>query len=157
MLRRMEFNADRIKIGLVGSQVFEETLLGLVGLNVAAQSVILKVAHETSARHTIRNIPLAICQAADPLLRGDQKELEQWLARQQPSLFDTHPSSRRRIAEARRLNERGIFSSNRYASEIFRDLTDLCEKVTEDCYRNETGLVKRSERQQRKDWLVKDD
>jgi hypothetical protein len=143
--RKMEFNADRYQIGLVGTKNYKQSARRLVELSVAEEIGRDYVIGSLSAQGLPDDFPAFVTGLADSDKRV-RKKAKRLIENERLSLLTTHPTMRSRIAAAERLDAPGIFQSELPASILFRDFSKDCRELTKMLYSMRFGSeVKSSE------------
>lgn len=136
--RKMEFDADRYEIGLVGSKAFKQSTRRLVELSVASAIAQEHAYSSLSAQGLPDDLPAFVAGLADSDKRV-RKKAKRLIDNQKRSWLTTHPTSRSRIAAAERLDAPGVFHSELPASILFGDFTRHCRDLTRLLYRLRFG------------------
>lgn len=151
LFRQMEFDADRYEMRLVGSATFESTERRLLVLSAAMQWTYADIDRRLLAGKTPENLPRLMAANVVQMPSDLVAKIDKSLEHEKTSFFSTHPSSRDRIAKARRENAPGIFHLEGPATDVFRDFDGLAKRVSIDFYRrfgisvNEDRLEKADE------------
>jgi len=133
LLRRLEFNADRYSLGVIGTQSFKEATKQIVALNVA---------HDAAWRHVFNRyhaqyLPDDFAEFTVSIARRSgrlKKRTNRLIRRQKPNWLSTHPPTEARIAAAKRLDLPGIFQSSLPGKALFHDFYDLSSQVSRMLY-----------------------
>jgi len=131
--RKMEFDADRYEIGLVGSKTFKQSTRRLAELTVANAIGQEFACGSLSAQGLPDNYPAFVTGLADSDKRV-RKKAKKLIENEKRSWLTTHPTSRSRLALAERLDAPGVFHSELPASILFRDFTAHCRDLTKMLY-----------------------
>lgn len=133
LMRRMEFDADRYEISLVGSEVFEQTSNRLVALNVAYETAFKHVFGGMRGDHLPSDFPSFVVGIADQSQKL-QKRAKNRIKNEKWKALATHPPTRDRIKVARKLDEPGVFRSDLPASTLFSNFRGLCTSMSNAMY-----------------------
>jgi predicted Zn finger-like uncharacterized protein len=136
LLRQMEYHADMFEIRLCGSKNFEQTTRRITELGIASQVAQYALIQEFVKGKRIEDIPATIVENADKLNREQEKTVKKMLESEPTGILDTHPSSKDRIAAARRINAEGVFDLDVPASVLFQHFDAITKNVTADIYRS---------------------
>ena len=136
--RKMEFDADRYEIGLVGTRTFKQTTQRMVELALANAIAQDFAFGSLSAQGLPDNFPAFVAGLADSDKRV-KKKAKKHIRTERSAWLTTHPTMRSRIAAAERLNAPGIFDSPLPASMLFRDFNKNCRELTRTLYRLRFG------------------
>lgn len=139
MLRQMEFDADRYEARLAGARAFEQTMLRLHLLNIAAGQTFGILARSWDEGHLPEKLPDLIVQLADRVPAELEAKVVESLSSGKTGWFDTHPAEAERIARARRESADGIFRLEAPATALFHDFDDLSRDATLKYYRDTLG------------------
>jgi len=138
--QQMEFDADRYQVRLAGSHTVENTLPYLALLDAGHQLAISTLIESLSRREVVDDYPRLILEKSKQLPPEIAKKIKKAMRTQQTRWFDTHPSLRDRIENARRENAPGILHSEYPASVLFRDFDRFCQKYTRYYFKQEIGM-----------------
>ena len=131
MLKQMEYDADRYEVQLAGSEEFGATFQRLGELGAATGR-----AHDECFlgfkrdRALPDNFPAYIGALSRRMTPEDRESLRKTMARQGSGLFSTHPATKSRVAEAKKLNQPGLYTDSAPARELFGDFDAACKKAT---------------------------
>ncbi|MFO1094683.1 MAG: M48 family metalloprotease [Planctomycetaceae bacterium] len=131
--RRMEFDADRYEIGVVGTKTFKQSTRRLVELDVASAIAQEFAFGSLNAQGLPDDFPAFVAGLAD----GDKrvrKKAKKLIREERSSWLKTHPTMQSRIAAAERLDAPGIFHSELPGSIVFRDFRSHCRELTRTLY-----------------------
>lgn len=141
LLRQMEWNADRVQIQLVGSEVFEATFRRLCVLSEARREVYRRLRLSGGkASGMPDDLPQAVVRAANAV--PDEK-IDRWCERrlaQVEDFMDAHPSDASRLEQARSMAAPGMFRHGSEAVVLFSSFETLSRQVTALHYRDDLGL-----------------
>lgn len=141
MSRKMELHADRYEARIAGSETLESTELKLHEMSVAWDEVSDLQAGWFDGR-LADDVP-ALIAAELAVYQQDSldllREIEFAVFDRRTGLFDTHPSPRDRIANARQENAEGIFRLEYSATTLFADFQRLCKAATVVYYQQMLG------------------
>ncbi len=133
LMRRMEYDADRYGIGIVGSEVFEATSRRLIELSLA-QHIAGDLAFNTlRGDHLPNNFPEFMTAIAntDPRIAKKAKKI---IKKEQSSWFASHPTTAARVRVAERLQAPGIFNVKRPASSLVTGFRGKSKEITQLLY-----------------------
>jgi len=136
LLRQMEFDADRYQVTLVGKKEFEATFsrIELLSFADAAASHICRM---TATRGGLpNNYPAFVLSLSEHMPEAERKKIKKEARKREHSIFDTHPSTKDRIASAKRITSEPIFHCEGAAGDLFRDFNLLSHEVSFDLYRS---------------------
>lgn len=145
MLRQMEFDADRYEAWVAGSEEFESTSRAIVEISVASQSAQSDVRTAWNEQRLVDDLPAFIAGKADLLPQEVRAELRKEMDGSRTGWWDTHPSDRDRIDNARREAAEGLLRLALPASSLFADFPALCRAMTRDSYAAGLGKEFREE------------
>ncbi|WP_254507112.1 M48 family metallopeptidase [Anatilimnocola floriformis] len=161
MLRQMEFDADRYEARLAGSETFGATCRQLRLLQFAWQGAQADLNTYSREGRLADNLPRLLMANLKQLPPEAKQAVEEIIAKEKGSLFDSHPPDQDRIASAQAEQAPGVFFSNLPATAIFGHFDAISRGVTEDLYRSifgpdfqstamhaTDGLLARSEKEQ---------
>lgn len=135
MLRRMEFDADRHEVRLVGVRTFEKTFRRMAVMNAAAEEAAEII---TSCWYNDRypeDYAALVVGLADTMSTRDRDDVYDEMEEAGTGLFDTHPSFEARLASAEKEDTRGVFDIDLPASALFRNLPKLSAAASIDLYK----------------------
>lgn len=140
LMRRMEFDADKLECGLAGSETFGETCFRLhmlaSGTQPAEQSL-----HEAQQSNTLPDDLAQLLQLhASPPSEENRAQFEQALDGETPDRRATHPTTRERIDAARQAGLPGLFTCEAPAHLLLNHPGQLSKNVTLHEYRKLRGL-----------------
>jgi Zn-dependent protease with chaperone function len=129
LLRRMEFDADRYEIAVVGTNVFEETSRRIVELSVA---------HAFASRHVFDSMRgdylpddyAGFVAGLANKSRRVQKKARKLIKKEKSSWLASHPPTRARIRAAEKLDQPGVLHSKRSSSALFRNFQQKSKGLT---------------------------
>ena len=128
--RQMEYDADRYKALLIGSDRFCDTMVELSKLSYAGQR-----AHE-DLQSTFRDGRLPddrvalVIQRRHMMTEEFAAKIEDEVNQEETGPFDTHPGSADRFRAAHRTAPEGQLESSISATLLFDDFTSLCKDMT---------------------------
>lgn len=133
LMRRMEYDADRYEIGIVGSDVFQATLKRLVELSLANE-IAADLAFNTDRGDNLpKNFPEFTAAIADhdPRIAKKARKL---IKKEQSSWFASHPTTAARLRVAERLQEPSIFDVKYPASALVTGFRSKAKDITDALY-----------------------
>lgn len=138
LLRRMEYNADRYEIGLVGSKAFGDTCRRVVQLDLAYAIGGEFVFNNPRGDYLPNDFPSFVVGLANQSKRV-KKKAEKIIETEQPGVLDTHPLMRNRIRAAERQDLPGVFKSSMPAYSLLTNFRELGERLSDNLYRMRYG------------------
>lgn len=131
MFKQMEFDADRYQIRLAGTPAFEPAFHKLAEMSAAYGRVVneCRVAMNRS-QEVPENLPAMIADMARRLTPEARQEARERMEREKVGLIATHPATKDRFAQARELNEPGLYTDEAPARELFGDFDAACVRAT---------------------------
>jgi hypothetical protein len=139
MMRRMEFDADRHEVRLIGVRTFEKTFRRMAVMSAAAEEAGEII---TSCWHNDRypdDYAALVVGLADTMSTRDRDDVYDEMEEAGTGLFDTHPSFDARLASAEKEDTRGVFNIDLPASALFRNLPKLSAAASLDLYKSIFG------------------
>jgi Zn-dependent protease with chaperone function len=137
-LRQMEYDADRYQARLVGNDTLEATMRRIQELDEANQAVFAQLRSLCARGVLPDNLPDLTITAASELagLAASRKSTKEKYKQERPStsIFDTHPSDVARIANVKRRDNKGVFSFEGNARDLFRHFDAIAQGTTWDFY-----------------------
>ena len=148
LMRKREFDADRYEVRVGGFKAFKSTTHKLHELQLCNFWAFRDLYVSAQEEKLANDLPALIVGRMKSLDAKLRKKLQREMNKEKTKLFDTHPSSRERIASARAEKTDGIFRlKNGWdppASIIFRDFGKLSRILTRKLYKDDYGInVKR--------------
>lgn len=138
VLRRMEYDADRMEALVAGTGDFIRTSHSLVFLQIAATMSRADLMETWEARRLADDLPGLIVLNSRHLEKT-RGELLQRLTRQKTRWLDTHPSHDDRIRHVQALGAGGLLCLNARAERLFSNFGDLCLRATMAFYQSQLG------------------
>jgi Zn-dependent protease with chaperone function len=140
-MRQAEYEADRYESRLAGSAEFEATSLRVAGLLAGRQAALAASRASWRDGRLCEDLPglgVALTDRApvEPLNLTAKAMTDVTKA----TIFDTHPPTVLRIANANREMSTGLFNLEGRASELVPELSALARRATCAYYRDEEGL-----------------
>jgi Zn-dependent protease with chaperone function len=139
-LRRMELEADRYQVRVVGTEAFVSTVRELNLLAMAAQRAIIELSRLWKQGQLADNFPGLIVRLRGKYSNGFIQRLLTSLEHGRTAIFSAHPADRDRIALARSEAKEGVLSADLPATTLLSDFQDLCREVTLEFYDRELRL-----------------
>lgn len=131
MFKQMEFDADRYQIRLAGSPAFEPSFHRLADMSTAYGRVINECRVAMNRSHEVpENLPAMVADMARRLTPEARAEAREKMEREKVGLIATHPATKDRFAQARELNEPGLYTDEAPARELFGDFDGACVRAT---------------------------
>jgi Zn-dependent protease with chaperone function len=139
LLRKMEYDADRSEVRLVGIQTFEKTF----------RRIALMSAAEVEAKEIIEgcwmkdrypdDYATLVVGLADTLPKRDREDVEDELEEATTGIFDSHPSFRDRLASAEKEDPDGVCSLRMPALDLFQNYEKLTSAASITHYKSMFG------------------
>jgi Zn-dependent protease with chaperone function len=145
MMRRQEYDADTYEARLVGADVFEQTTRRLQSLIVAQQIALRDLGTNWRERRLADDLPMLICTREAELDDEVRRKITEAFSKAKTGRFSTHPCDRDRIAAARRLNPKPVFSLDIPAGHLFKDFKELCRMASIKFYQLNLGKALKAE------------
>ncbi|MHB8902577.1 MAG: M48 family metallopeptidase [Thermoguttaceae bacterium] len=139
MFRQHELDADRFETRVGGSDCFESTTRRLEVLQLAYQGAIGDLEYGHGEGRLGDNLPLLVLSNARQLPEKVHRALKTHVDESQTGLFDSHPSPRARIENARQEQSAGIYRVELPAHLLFSNFLGLTRSATWDFYRGIFG------------------
>lgn len=139
MLRRMEFDADRHEVRLVGSKESIVTTRRILEINEAFAGCLIEVRDFWNNDQLPDDLPALVGVRSEAITGEQAAAVRKQLEHGKTAFFDTHPSHAARIKFAERLNEEGIFNLDQPATVLFRDVHAAGKKASYAFYREAIG------------------
>jgi hypothetical protein len=141
LLRQMEWDADRVQIQLVGSDVFEATFRRLTVLAEVRRDAYRQLGLDhAQGRALPEDLPGALVRLADAV---PEEKIERWCERRlarSEDFMDAHPSDASRLEQARSMAALGVFRHGREARALFSNFEVLSRQATALHYREDLRL-----------------
>lgn len=134
VLRQMEYDADRYETRVAGAHAFESTAKKLARLNAATNSASSQLAGAQLEGKLVDDLPGLIVLNLSRLPKSVDKELERQLENHRTGWFDSHPTDRDRIANARADGSEGVLTLPGPASQLFGNFEAHCQAATWEYY-----------------------
>jgi Zn-dependent protease with chaperone function len=139
MMRQMEFDADRYQCRVAGSDGFDETFGRLRCVSAAESFALSDLAGAWRERRLADDLA-GFIRARETDMPGELRAaLQEETGGRSTGWFDSHPCHADRLAAAKRLNEKGIFTADAPATELFTDFAALSRIATMLFYRQQIG------------------
>jgi Zn-dependent protease with chaperone function len=138
VLRRMEYDADRIEAHVAGTREFLATSRLLVFLSIAARRARYDLGDAWEQRRLADDLPRLIVAHARQLAEY-RDDILKTLDDQQTSWFDTHPSHADRVRNVQETGATGLLTCDVSAKHLFGDFGALCRRASETLYRSIVG------------------
>ena len=134
VLRRMEYEADRVEAHVAGAREFVRTSKLLVFLSIASRHARENLADAWNQRRLAEDLPALVVAHAkqlaehrDDILKFMQCEKTRW--------FDTHPCYTDRVRNVEALGAAGLVACDVPAKGLFADFAATCRRSTDFLYR----------------------
>jgi Zn-dependent protease with chaperone function len=139
-LRRMENDADLHQMQFCGSASFEQAFVNIEELGYAWQRALAEALDSFGRNRQLpEDFPACVATYARRLTPEQRDEIAATRDREETSFFDTHPSTKSRIAHARALNIQGLYTDDSPARGLFQDFEAACRKATRGEFRAALG------------------
>lgn len=139
--RQMEFDADRHAAVLAGSGAAGSALREILALTYAERSALHDLGEYWSDRQLVRDVPQLVA-AHDRVLRPATRPLlAQWIAGENRSAFDTHPSISERLRALAALDAPGVYRGTHSPTLLFADFRALARRVSAWKYVTSMGVI----------------
>jgi hypothetical protein len=135
----MEYDADLYEIRMSGTTSFESTSYSMALLGIAQENVFTMATLTRRFRVLPDDIPQLVKVRGKKILKENRDEVINSVLVPDTRLFDTHPSMKDRIANAKRQQEKGICKVKAAASVLFRDFGGLSKQLTKKFYAETLG------------------
>ena len=151
LVRQMEFDADLTEAKYVGSEGFVETTKRIPRLAVAEQFAFRDLAMLHNEGRLVDDFPQLIAASIDQIDKKIDKAVAQMQRERETKLFDTHPSDRERVRNARRMRSKPAFQVpdrllRARSSVLLRDVGRVSRAATLELYKHALGAeFKKSE------------
>ena len=109
LVRQMEFDADRLEARYVSSDVFVDSQRRIPRLAIAEQFALADLQLFHSEGRLVDNLPRLIAANIDQIDRKIDKAVAKMQKERETRLFDSHPSDRERIQNAKRVRSQPAF------------------------------------------------
>jgi Zn-dependent protease with chaperone function len=139
LLRRMEFDADRSEVRLVGTRTFEKTFKRFAVLQGAAEEASEIVEGCWIKDRFPDNFAALVVALADEMPVRERRRILEEMEEARTGVFDTHPSFADRLASANQEDPKGVFDLDLPAAALFRQLPKLTEAASLDHYKGMFG------------------
>lgn len=140
-LRQMEFDADRHETRFAGSDCFRSTSRAMARLSASTELAYQQLRGARNSTELVDDLPALIALNESRLDDDLTNQIDQSLTTGQSGWFDTHPTSRDRIAASDREAAPGVFSLDAPASQLFSDFSAQCKATTWEHYRVLLGVA----------------
>jgi hypothetical protein len=140
MLRQMEFDADRFETQVAGSEGFAATTKRLQLLGAGWQRTLAHQQEAFLTKRLVNDLPSLLAIETRRLPAHVEKNVEESLVASKTGWFDTHPSSRDRVAASEALAREGALTGEAPAASLFRDFATTAQKHTAAYYEHECGI-----------------
>lgn len=139
VLRQMEYDADRYEARFAGSDAFETTTTKMARLDVAMQKAYAQIGASHRDGKLVDDLPRLVALNEAKLEPSLSNQLAEYLQNARTGLFDSHPTDKDRIANARREDAEGVFHIKGPAGALFSDFPAQCKATTWEFYREVLG------------------
>ena len=144
LVRQMEFDADRVEARVVGPDVFVESQKRIPRLAIAEQFALNDLETFYSEGRLVDDFPRLIATNIDQIDKKIDKAVAKMQKEKQTRLFDSHPSDRERIQNARRIRTKPAFHVpdkllRARASILFRNIGLVSRGASYEFYRQALG------------------
>ncbi|MFV1884830.1 MAG: M48 family metalloprotease [Balneola sp.] len=136
MLRQMEFDADRYEIRFGGSRQFVKTTKKLKLISINWAIMYQGVFESWSNKKLSNDIPMYLAHKVSNPNEQLASHIEKEIEETKTGFFDTHPSDKERIENAKKENSPGIFNLDVPALQLFRNFERYSLKTSVLFYKN---------------------
>jgi hypothetical protein len=138
VLRRMEYDADRMEALVAGTGDFIQTSHSLAFLALAGQLSRADLAESWEERRVADDLPRLIV-ANGKHLSSTRRDLLARVERQKTRWLDTHPAHTDRIRAVESIGCAGLMQCDSPATRLFANFDGLCQRATQAFYRGTLG------------------
>ncbi len=139
MLRQMEFDADKYTTRVIGSAAGGSMLRLLPLLDYSTHQSFEDVNQLWKSKRLPASVPDMIAARLQSLSASDKANLEKAADQRKAGWFDSHPTTKARIAAMAARSEKAVFVSDAPASCLFTDFSAVSRLMTSDLYRGSLG------------------
>ena len=140
--REMEWDADRQAVHLAGTKAFVESSAVIERYGVAYSVTIDNLIALFHNGALVDNVPRLMMHIGRTMPAAVIRRVAEDTEKERQSRFDSHPPTRDRVNAARELNQKGILSLGRPATDLVDNWIPLCKKITMDFYTEKLGLAR---------------
>lgn len=134
VLRRMEYDADRVEAHVAGCREFATTSRLIMFLQIASRRAHADVADAWEQRRLADDMPRLVVAYARELARHKDDILKA-IDEQTTGVFDTHPCHTDRVAAVNETEAPGLVACDVAAKHLFRNFDATCKSATQTMYR----------------------
>jgi Zn-dependent protease with chaperone function len=138
VLRRMEYDADRVEAHLAGCREFVKTSKLMLFLSIAARRARYDLADAWEQRRLADDLPRLIVAHARQLAES-RDDILNILEKQTTRWFDTHPCHNDRVRNVAATGASGLLKCDVSSRHLFGDFDALCKRATVAFYRTVVG------------------
>ena len=138
--REMEWDADRHAVQLAGTKAFVESSALLERYGVAYAVTIENLIAMFHGGALVDNVPRLMMHIGRTMPAAVIRRIAESTEKRKQDRFDSHPPTRDRVNAARELNQPGIISLQRPATDLVDHWVPLCKKITMDFYTEQLQL-----------------
>jgi Zn-dependent protease with chaperone function len=138
VLRRMEYDADRVEAHIAGCSEFLKTNRLMTFLAIAARRAHFDLADAWEQRRLADDLPRLIVSHARQLAEH-RDDILKLIDSEKTNWFDTHPCHTDRVESVRATGAGGLVNCDFAAKYLFKDLAALSKEATRACYRSLVG------------------
>lgn len=139
LLRQMEFQADKVAIGIVGGDTFASMVLEAKVIESAWGLANRSLGLSLREGRLADDLPALVSAHTRVFIPDVRRRMERGLIAEKSTWFDTHPSLGERVERARRAGVRGAFRSKGPARSLFADFQSLSLQATMAFYQRDLG------------------
>lgn len=139
VLREMEYDADRYEARFGGSDCFEATTLKMARLAAGIEQTYSQLSAAQGDGKLVEDVPGLVVLNESRLSESVSRQIDEHLRTAATGWFDTHPTDKDRIANARAEAAEGVFRLEAPASALFTDFVAQCKATTWEFYRDVLG------------------
>lgn len=138
VLRRMEYDADRVEAHISGTREFVRTSKLILFLSIAARRARYDLADAWQQRRLADDLPRFIVAHARQLAEH-REDILKLLDKEKTGWFDTHPCHTDRVRSVEATSAAGLVQCDIASKHLFTDFDALCRRATVTFYRTVVG------------------
>lgn len=138
VLRRMEYDADRVEAHISGTREFVRTNKLMLFLNIAARRARFDLADAWEQKRLADDLPRLIVAHAKQLAEH-RDDILKILDKEKTGWFDTHPCHADRVANAEATGAEGLVQCDVASKHLFANFEATCKRATIAFYRSVVG------------------
>ncbi|MCO8125303.1 M48 family metallopeptidase [Stieleria sp. TO1_6] len=141
LTRQMEWDADRHAVQLAGTKAFVQSSALIERYGVAYAVTLDNLFMLFQSGILVDNIPRFMMHIGRTMPASVVRRIAEQTEKERLNLLDSHPPTRDRVQAARELNQPGILSLGRPATDLIDHWIPLCKTITLDFYTQTLGLL----------------